>query len=116
MSKVSYGIAAPCVILNLGLFGIAALVIAILGYDFRIGRLMFPHKSFYFPAALLLAETALMIDYSVRGKFRHRDKMIRMIQWRATKGSGCRHRPRPPADRRGQASHYGRVIGTDIWS
>jgi len=82
MSKVSYGIAAPCVILNLGLFGIAALVIAILGYDFRIGRLMFPHKSFYFPAALLLAETALMIDYSVRGKFRHRDKMIRMIQWR----------------------------------
>jgi ubiquinone/menaquinone biosynthesis C-methylase UbiE len=117
MSEVSYVIDALRVALNLGLFGFAALVIALLGYDFRIGHLIFPHKSFYFPAALLLAETALMIDYSVRGKFRHRDKMIRMMQWRGNEkvldvgtGRGLLLI--------GAAKHLttGHAIGTEIWS
>src|SRR5580704_17058237 len=66
MKKVSYGIDAPRVVLNLGLFGFAALVIALLAPDFHIGKFIFPHKSFYYPAAFLLAEVALMLDYSVR--------------------------------------------------
>lgn len=117
MSKVSYGIDAPRVVLNLALFGLAALIIAILAPDFRLGVFLFPHKGFYWPAGFLLAEVALMVDYSVRGKFRHRDKMICMIQWRGDEqvldvGTG-----------RGLlligAAKYlttGHAIGIDIWS
>jgi arsenite methyltransferase len=117
MSKVSYGIDAPRVVLNLGLFGFAALMIALLGYDFRIGRVVFPHKGFYYPAAGLLAETALMVDYSVRGKFRHRDKMIRMITWRGDEqvldvGTGRGLLLIGAAKR----LTTGRAIGIDIWS
>jgi|SRR5271165_1060152 len=117
MKKASYGIDAPRVVLNLGMFGFAALVIAILGFDFHIGVFLFPHKSFYYPAAFLLAEVALMADYSVRGKFRHRDKMLKMIQWRGDEqvldvgtGRGLLLI--------GAAKHLttGRAIGIDIWS
>jgi arsenite methyltransferase len=117
MKKVSYGIDAPRVVLNLGLFGFAALVIAIVAPDFRLGQFLFPHKSFYYPAAFLLAEVALMVDYSVRGKFRHRDKMLKMIQWRGDEqvldvgtGRGLLLI--------GAAKHLttGRAIGIDIWS
>jgi len=117
MKKASYGIDAPRVVLNLGLFGFAALVIAVLGYDFHIGRVVVQHKSFYLPAALLLAETALMIDYSVRAKYRHRDKMLRRIDWRGDEqvldvgtGRGLLLI--------GAAKHLttGHAIGIDIWS
>jgi arsenite methyltransferase len=115
--KVSYGIDAPRVVLNLGLFGFAALVIALLAPDFHIGVFLFPHKSFYYPAGFLLAEVALMIDYSVRGKFRHRDKILRLIVWRGDEqvldvgtGRGLLLI--------GAAKHLttGKAIGIDIWS
>src|SRR5277367_5563752 len=117
MKQVSYGIDAPRVVLNLGLFGFAALVIAILAPDFHLGRFFFPHKSFYYPAGFLLAEVALMVDYSMRGKFRHRDKILKMIPWTGDEqvldvGSG-RGLLLIGAAKRLTTGH---AIGIDIWS
>jgi len=82
MKKVRYGIDAPRVVVSLGMWGLLALFIAVIRFDLRLGPVIFPHQSFYYPAAILLAESALMLDYSLRGKYRHRDKMIGMVQWR----------------------------------
>ncbi|HUJ50588.1 MAG TPA: class I SAM-dependent methyltransferase [Bryobacteraceae bacterium] len=115
--KLDYGIDAPRVVFQLGLWGLVALTIAVFRLDFHIGVFLFPHQGFYYPAAILLGETALMLDYSLRGKFRHRDKMLAMIQWRGDEqvldigtGRGLLLI--------GAAKHLttGRATGIDIWS
>lgn len=115
--KLTYGIDAPRVVLQLGFWGLVALAIAVLRLDFHIGIFLFPHQGFYYPAVILLGETALMLDYSLRGKFRHRDKMLAMIQWRGNEqvldigtGRGLLLI--------GAAKHLttGHATGIDIWS
>jgi len=103
--------------LQLASWGLFALTIAVFRLDFHIGIFRFPHRSFYYPAAFLLAEAVLMLDYSLRGKFRHRDKMLAMIPWRGDEqvldigtGRGLLLI--------GAAKHLtsGRATGIDVWS
>jgi len=75
--KLDHGIDAPRVVFQLSLWGLVALAIAVFRLDFHIGIFLFPHRGFYYPAVVLLAEAALMLDYSLRGKFRHRAKCSR---------------------------------------
>jgi len=115
--KLDYGIDAPRVVFQLSFWGLVALAVAVFRLDFHIGIFLFPHIGFYYPATILLGEAALMLDYSLRGKFRHRDKMLAMIPWRGDEqvldigtGRGLLLI--------GAAKHLttGRATGIDIWS
>ncbi len=115
--KLDYGIDAPRVVFQLGFWGLVALAVAVFRLDFHIGIFRFPHTGFYYPAAILLGEAVLMLDYSLRGKFRHRDKMLAMIQWRGDEqvldiGTG-RGLLLIGAAKRLTTGH---VVGIDIWS
>ncbi|MGC2235649.1 MAG: class I SAM-dependent methyltransferase [Pyrinomonadaceae bacterium] len=81
--KPNYGIDALPVIRNLSLIGIVLLMCAILG--FTADEKMFFHKfrfTFLAPAISLLVTALLMILYAQFGKYRHRDRMLAMINWR----------------------------------
>lgn len=118
-AKPDYGIDAPPVVWALSLCGIAALLVAALGpKTVTVGLVTFVVKPmFYTTGALLLIEAAAMIFYAKYGKFVHRDRMLRMHQWRGDEqvldvGTG-----------RGLlmigAAHHvpaGHSVGIDIWS
>ncbi|MEO6837394.1 MAG: class I SAM-dependent methyltransferase [Ginsengibacter sp.] len=82
MKKINYGIDAPKVIRNLIVIGILLFIIFILlsfGLFPAISVLKF---SFLSPAIFLLIAGFLMIAYSRYGKFRHRDRIINLHQWK----------------------------------
>ena len=115
--KIDYGIDAPRVVFNLGLWGVVALAIAISRWDIHLGPVIFLHQGFYYPGAILTAQSAIMLYYSKLGKFRHRDQMLARISWRGDEqvldvgtGRGLLLI--------GAAKHLttGRAIGIDIWS
>ncbi len=80
--KPDYGIDAPNVIRNLLLSGIALIILSILFPLIKIGELrLFTNYIFMFLGLFLILEAVLMILYSKFGKFRHRDRMLKMIEW-----------------------------------
>lgn len=79
-SKINYGIDALPVIRNLAFVGAAAFVLFFLSYavEFLAGM-----RGMFFGFFLSFSITAwLMISYAQFGKFRHRDRMLAMVNWR----------------------------------
>jgi len=117
-SKPDYGIDAPGVIRNLFLFGVACLLIGLLGPStLRIGPVNLTVQSFLWPAGSLLAAAGLMLLYALHGKFAHRDRMLALHAWRGDEqvldvGTG-RGLMLVGAARR---LSTGRAIGLDIWN
>lgn len=117
-SKPDYGIDAPGVIRTLIGIGIVLLPLRWLMPSFRIGPVTFIlGNAGLYTGSLLILEGLLMILYSKWGKFRHRDRMLKMIDWKGGEtvldvGTG-----------RGLlligAAKYlksGKSVGIDIWS
>lgn len=80
--KPNYGIDAPGVIRTLFLVGACFLVVALLFPKVTIGHIKFLLvPGFLWPAGFFLLESALMLLYSLAGKFRHRDRMLTKVPW-----------------------------------
>ena len=81
-SKPDYGIDAPGVIRNLFLFGVGLPILAWFVPAVHFGPvtvIMGPMG--YTTGAFCLVEGILMILYAKVGKFRHRDRMLKMVNW-----------------------------------
>ena len=82
MRKVNYGIDAPKVIRNLFVIGVLLLVIYIsLSFNF-FGPINFLKPSILSTGICLIIASILMIAYSKYGKFRHRDRILKLHQWK----------------------------------
>ena len=117
-SKPNYGIDAPGVIRTLLVIGVGLLILARFVPQLQIGSVIFITR----PAALftgfaLILESILMIIYSKWGKFRHRDRMLKMITWKGDEavldvGTGRGLLMIGAA----QQLKTGKAVGIDIWS
>ncbi|MBV9670660.1 MAG: hypothetical protein JOZ43_06865, partial [Acidobacteriales bacterium] len=83
-AKPDYGIDAPGVIRNLALIGAGLLVLAFATPPvWHLGQVSLNARwSFVFPGVLCVGEAVLMLAYAKHGKFVHRDRMMRMVDWR----------------------------------
>jgi arsenite methyltransferase len=114
MQRVDYGIDAPGLVWGLAIGGILCVALAIGGA--WMGA-VWSARTFAVIGAILLIEAGLMIYNALRGKFRHRDRVLAHILWRGDErvldvgtGRGLLLV--------GAAKHLtsGRAVGTDIWS
>jgi len=81
-SQPDYGIDAPHVIRNLLLSGLGAIILCLLLPSFRVGKVqVFLFPNFIWMGAWLILSAVLMILYSKFGKFRHRDRILNLVQW-----------------------------------
>jgi arsenite methyltransferase len=81
--KPNYGIDALPVVRNLLVIGVVLLIIGILAVTVARETFLFNLKfMFLSPAVFLIISGLLMILYAKIGKYRHRDRMLRMINWR----------------------------------
>jgi SAM-dependent methyltransferase len=116
--KPDYGIDAPGVIRNLILVGVAVPVLSWFVPVLRLGPVSILIRPAALPAAVLcLLEAALMIIYSKSGKFRHRDRMLKTVNWKGDEtvldvGTGRGLMMIGAAKKLGS----GRAVGIDIWS
>jgi arsenite methyltransferase len=81
-NKPNYGIDAPNVIRNFFIAGTVFLIIALAFPRVTIAHiefLLFP--GFLWPAGWFIFFAALMLLYSVVGKFRHRDRILAKVAW-----------------------------------
>jgi len=116
--KPNYGIDAPGVVRNLLVVGVLLLAVGWFIPQLRFGSVTLVFR----PTAigtgfLLVIEGILMIVYSKRGKFHHRDRMLKMVDWKGDEsvldvGTG-RGLLMIGAARNLQT---GKAIGIDIWS
>jgi SAM-dependent methyltransferase len=116
-SRPDYGIDAPGVVRNLALIGVALLLVGVFLPSLTVGPITFRLRGMGLATGVAcLAEAGLMLWYARSGKFRHRDRMLALHEWRGDErvldvGTG-----------RGLlmvgAAHRlsgGRSIGTDVW-
>jgi arsenite methyltransferase len=114
-ATVDYGIDAPGVIRNLALIGVACGVVAAFS-PFRIHGSVIDLRGFWLPAIVFVVEAGLMLLYSLKGKFRHRDRMLTMANLRGDEnvldiGTGRGLLLVGAAKR----LVTGRALGLDIW-
>lgn len=82
MKKINYGIDAPKVIRNLVGIGILSIIIYILlSFNFFL-QINFFKPSFFSMGVCLLIPGFLMLAYSKFGKFKHKERMLKLHQWR----------------------------------
>lgn len=77
--KTDYGIDAPGVVRNLAIIGVLLLCLVFLP-PFTVRGVTLNLSGFWITGAVLLAEACLMLLYSLKGKFRHRDRMLALAQ------------------------------------
>jgi arsenite methyltransferase len=116
--RADYGVDAPGVIRNLVLVGVALVVV---GYLVRGGLhigsgVVALHPMFYTIAATCMVEAVLMVAYARVGKFRHRDRILALHEWRGDEnvldvGTGRGLMLVGAALR----LTTGRAVGIDIW-
>ena len=117
-SKPDYGIDAPGVIRNLFAIGVVLLVLAWFVPKLRIGPVIFLLRPpALFTGVALVVEGILMIVYSKWGKFRHRDRMLKMVNWQGYEsvldvGTGRGLLMIGAAKK----LKTGKAVGIDIWS
>src|ERR1700759_1705119 len=80
--RVDYGIDAPSVVRNMLVIGVVVLAGALLIPPFRIGSADVDPRGFWITGVSFLFFGGLMLLYSLRGKFRHRDRMLALAQLR----------------------------------
>jgi hypothetical protein len=82
--KPDYGVDAPNVLRNFFLFGVPCLLLGIFGpHQVHLGKVgFFPKPMFFFTGLCLVLEGLLFLQYVKFGKFRHRDFMLSLHQWR----------------------------------
>ena len=116
--KPDYGLDAPGVIRNLI---VAAIALPLLGWlvpVLRLGPLSIMVRPATFPTAIsCLFGASLMILYSKSGKFRHRDHMLEMVNWKGNEtvldvGTGRGLMMIGAAKK----LTSGKAVGIDIWS
>jgi SAM-dependent methyltransferase len=81
-ARPDYGVDAPGVLRNIFLFGFLCLALAIFVPPIRMGPVVVNMRSFLWPAGFLIGEGLLFLLYVKVGKFRHRDRMLALRQWR----------------------------------
>lgn len=82
MKKINYGIDAPKVIRNLIGIGILLLIISILLSFNILPEINFLKPSFLSTAICLLIAGFFMLSYSKFGKFKHRDRILKLHPWK----------------------------------
>ncbi len=82
MKKLNYGIDAPKVIRNLLGIGALLLIISLFLWFGLFPQINFLKLSFLSTAICLIIAGLLMIAYSKYGKFRHRDRILKLHQWK----------------------------------
>ncbi len=113
-----YGIDAPGVIRNLIVIGLAFPALSWFLPILRFGPVSIQLRpSAVITAAICLVEAALMILYSKRGKFRHRDRMLARVDWKGDErvldvGTGRGLLMIGAAKK----LTTGKAVGIDIWS
>jgi arsenite methyltransferase len=116
--KPEYGIDAPGVIRNLILIGVAVPLLSWFVPALRLGPVTILLRPAAVPTAILcLLEAVLMILYSKAGKFRHRDRMLKMVNWTGNEtvldvGTGRGLMMIGAAKKLAS----GKAVGIDIWS
>jgi arsenite methyltransferase len=121
-TKLDYGVDAPAVMRNFFIFGTLCLVFAIFApHIVHLGPVAINARSFYWPAAFLIAEGFLFLLYVKVGKFRHRDFMLSLHNWRGDEdvldvGCGRGLLLAGAAKRIAALSGTGHVTGIDVWS
>lgn len=117
LQKARYGVDAPGVIRNLILSGVVLFIIIIFFPVIRIGNVQILTPGLVWMASFLIIGGLLMLFYSLKGKFIHRDRMLGLHQWRGDEqvldvgtGKGLLLI--------GAAKHLttGRATGVDIWN
>jgi arsenite methyltransferase len=119
-SKPDYGVDAPYVIRNLFLGGIACLLLGFFGpRHIHLGQIDFlPRPMLLGTGTVLVLEGLLFVLYVKFGKFRHRDTMLSLYQWRGDEhvlDVGC-GRGLLLAGAAKLLNANGQATGIDIWS
>ncbi|HZD77815.1 MAG TPA: class I SAM-dependent methyltransferase [Acidobacteriaceae bacterium] len=81
-TKIDYGIDAPGVIRNLLVIGVVILAGALLVPPFHMGSAYVDPRGFWITGVSFLLTGGLMLLYSLKGKFRHRDRMLALAKLR----------------------------------
>jgi arsenite methyltransferase len=121
-TRLDYGVDAPAVMRNLFLFGAICLLIAIFAPPaVHHGPVLLTPRSFYWPAGFLIVEGLLFLLYVKVGKFRHRDFMLSLYNWRGDEnvldvGCGRGLLLAGAAKRIAAVSGNGHATGIDVWS
>lgn len=116
--KPDYGIDAPGVVRNLFVIGVLLLVLGFLFPVIKIGPVIFLWKSGALVTGILcLIEGVLMVIYAKHGKFLHRDRMLRRVDWKGNEsvldvGTGRGLLMIGAAKK----LTTGKSVGIDIWS
>jgi arsenite methyltransferase len=116
--KTDYGIDAPGVIRSLILIGVGLPLLSWFVPALHLGPVIILIRPAAIPTAVVcLGQAALMIFYSKSGKFRHRDRMLKMIDWKGSEtvldvGTGRGLMMIGAAKK----LTSGKAVGIDIWS
>ncbi|MEO8233616.1 MAG: class I SAM-dependent methyltransferase [Ignavibacteriota bacterium] len=81
MNKINYGLDAPKVIRNLIIIGLIIVLLTILYPIIKIGEVEIITSGFIWMGISFLIVGILMILYSKYGKFKHRDRILNLIEW-----------------------------------
>lgn len=81
MNKINYGIDAPKVIRNLILIGFVIGILTLIFPVIKIGEVKIEISGLLWMGVTLVIVGLLMVLYSKYGKFKHRDRILKMIDW-----------------------------------
>jgi arsenite methyltransferase len=121
-TRPDYGVDAPAVMRNFFIFGTLCLLLAIFGpHIVHLGPLEISAHGFFWPAGFLLGEGFLFLLYVKVGKFKHRDFMLSLHNWRGDEdvldvGCGRGLLLAGAAKRIAALKGTGHVTGIDVWS
>lgn len=82
MQKTNYGIDAPKVIRNLIVIGAIIILLTIIFPVVKIGETKIITSGFVWMGITLVLVGLLMFLYSKFGKFKHRDRILNMVNWK----------------------------------
>jgi arsenite methyltransferase len=80
--RIDYGIDAPGVVRNMLVIGVVVLAGALLIPPFHMGSAYVEPRGFWITGVSFLFFGGLMLLYSLRGKFRHRDRILALAKLR----------------------------------
>jgi SAM-dependent methyltransferase len=80
--RIDYGIDAPGVIRNLLVLGVVILAASLLVPPFHVGSGLVDLRGFWITGTSCLFFGGLMLLYSLKGKFRHRDRILALAKLR----------------------------------